>query len=166
MGRIFGAAMPTPPAACLPLLLVAVLGGGCETAREMRIREHRDLFQSLDPFSQKLVHEGLFNIGFTADSVVMALGKPDRVEPHNSAEGPGEIWTYKNFLYSSINHMTIGVRDPTTTATTQRAGTRGSPGMSATPPATPTVAEMSGPPLATLRIELREGRVTRATIDP
>lgn len=155
--------MNTPRVTCL--FFAVALGAGCETARDSRIRKNDELFASLDPFSQKLVREGLFNVGFTADTVVMAMGKPDQVEKREAADGPIEIWTYKNFLYSSMNHMTIAVRDPSTMRSPQRPGQRGSPGMTAQQPGQPTVAEMGGPPLATLHIELHEHRVTRAVID-
>ncbi len=159
--------MKSPRAVGLLALLACALGNGCESARETRIRENRALYDSLDPFSRKLVREGLFNLGFSAGTVAMSLGKPDAIAHRDTPDGPVEIWTYKNFLYGDLRHLTVGARDPGTTV--QRPlMQRNAPTSAISNPAgapTPTVADMSGPPLATLHLELRDGHVIGAHID-
>jgi hypothetical protein len=131
----------------------AVLSTGCEHARQSRIHQHEDLYAALDPFDRKLVREGLFDLGFSTDMLYMSLGKPDKVTPRQSDVGAEEIWTYKNFLYESMHGGVVGMRDPTTVRGGRPMSARSLPqGMpnTLTGPPTPTIAEMAGPPHATL----------------
>src|SRR6187549_1683315 len=92
--------------------LVAVLAAGCESLRDARIKEHAALYASLDPFSQKLVRQGLFDYGFTPEVLYMSLGKPNRVSVAETEKGRIETWTYRNFLYESSNAVSVGVNTP------------------------------------------------------
>ena len=69
-------AMKPPHVAGLSALLVLGLLAGCATPRAARIREHAAIYEALDPFSKKLVDDGLFDLGFSAEAAYMALGRP------------------------------------------------------------------------------------------
>jgi hypothetical protein len=158
--------MNTPRAAWWPLWLAAVLVTGCESARASRIRKNSELYGSLDPFSRKLVRDGLFDVGFSADTVTMSLGKPDRVEERETSHGTVQVWVYKNFLYASMRNTGVGAREPLrpNRPAPVRAGSTALPNNPQGLP-DPTIAEMGGPPLATLFLEMRDGRVVAAHIE-
>ncbi|MBI5769477.1 MAG: hypothetical protein HZA93_17005 [Verrucomicrobia bacterium] len=154
-----------------PLACLALAAAGCQHPRAARIQEHAALFRSLDAFSQNLIENGLVNYGFTPELVYMALGKPSRVSSTATPEGPTETWIYKNFLYASANAAKFGVNNP---GTKQQPGPMlsssapGGPSLTSTKtsPVQPTVSDMSDTPIATLFLELREGRVVTVRIEP
>ena len=73
----------------LGLLLLAA----CATP-ESRIRKHRDLFETYPPQIQERIKSGEVDVGFTADMVLMAMGKPARKTMRTTAQTTQEIWTY------------------------------------------------------------------------
>ena len=103
----FGFIMKSPPAAILPVFLVVALLAGCEHARTSRIQEHAALYASLDPFSKKLIRDGLINLGFTSEAVYMALGRPNRIATTETPDGSIETWSYKNYLYGKTHGVTV-----------------------------------------------------------
>jgi hypothetical protein len=76
-------------AAGLTLLLLAA----CSTP-ESRARKHKELFDTYPPEIQQRIKSGEVDVGFTADMVLMALGKPSRKTMRTTAQSAQEIWTY------------------------------------------------------------------------
>jgi hypothetical protein len=160
----------TPPAASWPACLaVVLLFGACASPRAIRIREHQAEFAALDPFSQQLIREGLIDAGFSTAAVYLSLGKPDRMTAVDSPAGRIETWVYKNYLFDSTRNTSFAPREtvsarPGRDGAPTRIANQGVPGGS-TAPLQPTIAEMSGPPLATLVLELRDGHVVTARLE-
>ena len=124
------------------------------TPRAARIREHAAIYEALDPFGKKLIDEGLFDIGFPAEAAYMALGKPNRVTTSDSPHGPVETWVYKNFIFGNNPHVVFPVP-------ASAAANRAQQGRSAQP-RTPEIAD---PPMATLLLDLRDGRIIGARLE-
>ena len=75
-----------------PLLALA-LAAGCSTP-SARIRKNPDLFAKFPPAAQEKIRKGEVDVGFTAEMVEMALGKPARVYRRKAATGETEVWSY------------------------------------------------------------------------
>lgn len=73
----------------LGLLLLAA----CATP-ESRIGKHRDLFATYTPEIQRRIKAGEVDVGFTADMVLMAMGKPARKTTRTTEQAVQEVWTY------------------------------------------------------------------------
>ena len=149
-------------------LLASVLSSGCHSPRTARIHENLELFQSLDPFSQKLVQEGLVNFGFTSQLVTMALGRPNRVTVAVTAAGPVETWTYRNFLYGTPTaKLGIDPALPQRSPMSPPGGTDAtSLGGTGTGQSQPSFSPMIDMPVGTLILELLEGCVVAIHIEP
>ena len=52
---------------------------GCQSPRSKQIQAHSTLFAVLSPETQRIIHEGSFDHGFSMDLVYIALGKPNVV---------------------------------------------------------------------------------------
>jgi hypothetical protein len=79
----------------LPLLVGALLAGGCSTV-DSRIAKNRALFNTWPPAVQDKVVTGQIDIGFNADQVRVALGEPDRVFTRTTADGTSQVWSYRD----------------------------------------------------------------------
>jgi hypothetical protein len=161
--------MKTPYFSCAASLCVAALAVGCMNTRATRIRENAALFASLEPFTQKLISDGLFDHGFTPELLYMSLGKPNRVVVSDTEQGHIEIWSYRNFLYANegavkIGGTTPGARPQNNTVVSSSAP--GGPSLMSTKasPSQPTVTDVNDVALGTLYIELVEGRVVAARV--
>ena len=158
--------MKTPPVAFLSALIIVALLTGCESARTARIRENAAHFDSLNLRSRKLIEEGQFDLGFTSEAVFMALGKPNRIATAETDDGTVETWTYKNFLYGGTRSGALvsrGVPAPRLPRNSASANPVGPAIPSA--PAQPANLEIADPPLATLLLDLRDGRVVAARLE-
>lgn len=86
----------------VPFVLAALSLGafvGCNTSgRSARIQEKSAIFASLGPDQQKYIQRGGIEVGYTADMVYMALGKPSKTKLKDSPDGPVEMWTFYNYL--------------------------------------------------------------------
>lgn len=82
----------------LTLTVWAIMGGGCLSTPEARIRKHADLFASFPPEVQQEIRQGRVQIGFTADMVRLALGDPHRVYSRTTATTTNEVWVYTRIL--------------------------------------------------------------------
>ena len=82
----------------LQLLLagVALLLGACSTV-QTRIQEKSAVYNSLDPATQAKLAHGDIEIGYTADMVYIALGRPDMTREKISTEGRTEQWIYRSY---------------------------------------------------------------------
>ena len=147
-------------------VLMALLAAGCESMRDARIKEHAALYASLDPFSQKLVRQGLFDYGFTPEVLYMSLGKPNRVSVAETEKGRIETWTYRNFLYESANAVTVGVNTPgmRPLGSVISSSAPGGPSLNSTKagPGNASVAEDTA--LCTLLIDLLDDKVVAVRI--
>lgn len=96
-------------AACLFAL---TLQTGCENSgTSARIQEKSAVFAALTPEQQQTIQEGAIELGYTADMVYMALGKPSKVKTQDDPEGRVEMWTYQNF-YPSVAVTQLAMNDP------------------------------------------------------
>lgn len=79
--------------ASLAALLLALAFAGCSTI-ESRIERNRDYFDSLPAADQARIRGGKIDLGFTPESVRIALGDPQRKLFRRTADGDTEIWLY------------------------------------------------------------------------
>lgn len=78
--------------AFLGIAAIALLA--CNTTGT-RIRDQQELFDSYTPEVQENLRNGIVEVGYTTEMVVMALGEPDdkaAAKPENEVE---EVWTYR-----------------------------------------------------------------------
>lgn len=83
---------PTPfLRVAIPCLLL--LAAGCASTPAQRVAGNAafDIFPSA--VQEKILNEQV-DVGFTAEMVQMALGKPDQVSRRMSADGESEVWIY------------------------------------------------------------------------
>lgn len=151
------------------LLVVAAVSTGCQSTRAARIREHAALFATLDPFTQKVVSDGLFNYGFTPELLYMSLGKPNRVETSDGDRGHVEIWVYRNFLYGNEGAVKIGGATPglrNKDAAVISSSAPGGPSLMSTKasPSQATLTDVNDVELGTLCIELVNGVLVSARV--
>ena len=85
--------------AVLAAALLALAAAGCSTI-ESRIEQNRDYFDSLPAADQAQIRIGKIDLGFTPESVRMALGEPRRKTIRRTASGDSEIWTYIDITQS------------------------------------------------------------------
>jgi len=87
---------------------------GC-VSPDARIKRSPEMFARLSTEQQVLVKEGRVGVGFDADAVQLAVGKPDRVWTRTDAAGTSEVWSYTRWesdfgqpLYSGWYHRYYG----------------------------------------------------------
>lgn len=163
--------MKTLPRMTLAALGLAVFVAGCQSTRATRIQENAALFATLDPFTQKLIQEGLFAHGFTPDLVQMSLGKPNNVTSGDTENGAVQVWKYRNFVYGNIDGaMKMSANTPGSKpyGPILSSSAPGGPSLFSTKagPMQPTVSDGSDAPVGTLYIEFLNGRVVAARLDP
>jgi hypothetical protein len=78
-------------AALLGIAAMAVMA--CSTT-DSRIRSQQDLFDSYPPEVQQNIRNGIIEVGYTPEMVVMALGEPNHKEVTELEDGLAEVWTY------------------------------------------------------------------------
>lgn len=82
----------------LPLAAAAaaIFLGGCATPAS-RIRQYPELFASYPADQQEVIKQGKIAVGFDQNEVRLALGEPDIVRSHVSADGRSETWSYVTY---------------------------------------------------------------------
>lgn len=85
--------MRTSLALCLAVSAISLSLAGCSTV-DSRIHDNQSSFNAAPATVQAKIRAGQVDVGFTADQVKMALGKPDRVYTRTTAEGSSEVWAY------------------------------------------------------------------------
>ncbi len=75
------------------LLLLAAVLTACGSPSS-RIKKNQAAYDSWPPAVQARVKEGKADVGFTAEQVRVALGKPDRVYTRKTSDKTQEIWAY------------------------------------------------------------------------
>lgn len=75
------------------VLAAALLAAGCSTP-DSRIEKNSAAFDAYPPEVQAKIRAGEIEVGFTAEMVQIALGKPDRVIRRVTADGETEVWAY------------------------------------------------------------------------
>ena len=149
-------------------LLASVLSSSCQSPRTARIHENLELFQSLDPFSQKIVQEGLVNYGMGSALVLMALGHPNRISVVTTDDGVVETWTYRNYLYGNPT-AELGIdpmRQTGSPMSSPSAPDTSSLGTTGSGQFQPMLVPMIDMPVGTLILDLFEGRVVAIQIEP
>ena len=93
-------------------LLVLAMQTGCESSGlSARIQEKSAVFAALTPEQQQTIQEGAIELGYTADMVYLALGKPSKVRSRDDPEGRVDMWTYNHF-YPSVAVTQLAMNDP------------------------------------------------------
>lgn len=156
--------------------LALALLTGCETSStSARIQEKSAVFAALTPEQQNTIREGAIELGYTADMVYMALGKPSKVKAQDDPEGRVEMWTYRNF-YPSVAVIQLAMNDPgrkyraaplTSNHPNEGPGGTTAPSISSTKPTGPepgidTLAEV---PSDTLHVLLLNGRAFQLKLE-
>ena len=79
---------------------LALLLAACATPAS-RIRQNPELFASFPLDVQSRVSQGQVDLGFNADMVTMALGKPDREYRRKTDQGDVLVWSYVDYYIST-----------------------------------------------------------------
>ncbi|MBK9989485.1 MAG: hypothetical protein IPP19_01810 [Verrucomicrobia bacterium] len=74
-------------------VLCSFLLAGCSTT-DSRIKNNQASFDAAPPAVQAKIRAGKIEVGFTAEQVTMALGKPDRRYSRTTERGTSDIWAY------------------------------------------------------------------------
>ncbi len=74
--------------------IAAIALMACNTTGS-RIRAQQELFDSYPPEVQENIRNGVVEVGYTPEMVVMALGEPDQKMAAKSEEGAEDVWTYR-----------------------------------------------------------------------
>lgn len=142
----------------------------CQSGRVSRIEEHASLFASLQPQTQQIIRDGLFDRGFSPELIYMALGKPNHAQSADTTNGTVMIWKYRNFLYGSTGpvKLSANVLGSKPYGPILSSNAPGGPSLFSTKagPMQPTVSDGSDSAIGTLHIEFLNGRVVSARIDP
>lgn len=75
------------------LLALAALLAACSSPAS-RIKKNQAAYDSWPPAVQESVRAGRADVGFTAEQVRVALGRPDRVYSRRTPEGSQEVWAW------------------------------------------------------------------------
>lgn len=75
------------------LLALAALLAACSSPAS-RIKKEQAAFDSWPAAVQASVKAGRADVGFTAEQVRVALGRPDRVYSRKTPEGAQEVWAW------------------------------------------------------------------------
>ena len=149
------------------VLILALASSGCDPASGIatRISERSAVFTQLTPDQKAKIEQGVVEIGFTADMVYMAMGRPQKVTEKTVPLGQVAMWTYRNFLPNtslsllSDNHPSRhGYTSGQTSANAPRSGGAGSG-------PEPSIDGMPDLPLETLHVFLLNGRVCELKIE-
>jgi hypothetical protein len=74
--------------------IAAIAFTACNTTGS-RIRRQQVLFDSYPPEVQQNIRNGVIEVGYTTEMVVMALGEPDRKVVAQPEDESAEVWTYR-----------------------------------------------------------------------
>lgn len=91
----------------LQAMLIAIVGCmmtgvGCESP-QARIRENPELFATFPVDVQEKVKQGVVDVGFTKDMVLLSQGQPDRRIASKDATGVvSESWVYTDIYYTHV----------------------------------------------------------------
>jgi hypothetical protein len=77
------------------LLAAAALALAACSTIDSRIGRQQALFDSYPPHVQQNIRNGVIEVGYTPEMVVMALGEPDRKVEMQAQDGVAEVWTYR-----------------------------------------------------------------------
>lgn len=97
------------PLVLLAVLVLATLATGCNTTGA-RIRANRDTFDALDPATQQAVKRGEVHLGYTAEMVEIALGRPSQVAGGMRGTDEDATWLYRNFHRNENDYVIAGHR--------------------------------------------------------
>ena len=163
--------MKTPSIANAAVCGFVVFAVGCQSARSTRIQEQATLFASLDPATQRIIREGLFDRGFSTDLVYLALGKPNGVTTTETNDGTVVVWKYRNFVYGNVaGTVRLAANTPGSKpyGPILSSSAPGGPSLFSTKagPVQPTISDGSDAPVGTLYIEFLNGRVVAARLAP
>jgi len=79
----------------LALLGAAAIALAACSSTDSRIRGHQALFDGYPPEIQHNIRNGVIEIGYSPEMVLMALGNPDRRAEVQTGDGTAEVWTYR-----------------------------------------------------------------------
>jgi len=91
--------------ACTALALVTL---SCTSARERRITNNPQIYQSLSTSDQLLVQQGRIREGMTKEGVFLAYGRPDSVATGKQKGASIEKWTFMGTQPMYANTFNMG----------------------------------------------------------
>ena len=74
--------------------VAAFMLAACSTT-DSRIRREQALFDGYPPQVKEQIRNGVIDVGYTPEMVVMALGEPDRKVDAQTGDGAAEGWIYR-----------------------------------------------------------------------
>jgi hypothetical protein len=77
------------------LLAVAAIALVACSTTDSRISGRQELFDSYPPEVQQNIRNGIIEVGYTREMVVMALGEPDQKVEAQPEHEIAEVWTYR-----------------------------------------------------------------------
>jgi hypothetical protein len=80
--------------------LVMVVMVGCASPA-YRIKKNPEIFAAFPPEVQANVREGRVEVGYTANMVLIAMGRPSRIYTRQSEGGESRIWSYAHRRHTS-----------------------------------------------------------------
>jgi len=149
------------------LLLLILSHAGCDPASGIatRITERSAVFTQLTSEQKTKIEQGVVEIGFTADMVYMAMGRPQNITEKDLPLGHVSMWTYQNFLPNNsmslltANHPSRhGYTSGQTSANAPRSSGAGNG-------PEPSIDGMPDLPTETLYVFLLNGRVCELKIE-
>ncbi len=90
-------------------LLLPLLFAACSTVKS-RIDEKPAAFAAADPATQENVRKGAVEVGYSADLVYIALGKPDDQINTITKQGEDETWIYHSYHEDYAGTVRTGYR--------------------------------------------------------
>lgn len=86
---------------------LALLGAGCASGPEARIRKNPHIYNQLDPEAQYKVQQGMIDLGYTPEMVYLALGAPDERRDVLTSDGHRLVWIYSTYYerYEGTRHV-------------------------------------------------------------
>lgn len=102
------------PKLLAPLLGLSVVFFAACSSPTARIERNPDLFAKLSAEQQSLVKKGQIGYGFTKEMVLLALGKPEKIETFTDTGSKMEAWYYFDYKFRSEMQSTSDPRTPDT----------------------------------------------------
>ncbi|MDB6126748.1 MAG: hypothetical protein JWM35_644 [Verrucomicrobia bacterium] len=144
---------------------------GCDTGgTSARIAEKTTVYNSLAPWQQRDIQDGVVSIGGSTDMVYMALGKPSKIV--TSADGSETTWTYNNYFPASARShaqasVNSGVGSGHTTGVDSSSSPRNTRSLSdtSTKGTTQTNLDVAELPSDTLYVIFKDGQVYQTKLE-
>ena len=155
----------------LAALAAVLFVTGCEsTGVTTRIQEKSTVFNTLAPWQQRDIKNGIVGVGYSTDMVYIALGKPSKIV--TSANGQETVWTYNNYFPPTATyHSQTSLANPGSTNSSRSVESANAPrstkSLSDTSSKGYAQSQLDVPdlPSDTLYVTFRDGQVYRTKLE-